>query len=193
MSPYRFDVEEDLLGGRTYMKIAQSLPEDAELNHENVRNHYRNGHLPLEQAAVRGIVEARAEAVGKRIEDNVETLIDGMALAEVVVEKTFQSIASGDIRPDVRDGLAAAKFLAEMGEYDEGGADMAAITEAFIVYHENAQQFMSAEQFEAFGKALKKNPVLNALARRYEGQGETVSGEVVANREEALAGRLDNA
>lgn len=192
MSPHRFTIEEHLISGRVYRKIAEALPEDADISSRNIESHYHNGHMPLEQAAVRQIVEERAQKVGKRIEDSNQSLIDGMTLAEVVVHKTFEQIAAGEIRPDLKDGLAAAKFLAEMGEYDEGGADMAAITEAFIVYHEEAEQTMSPEQFRDFGKRLAKNPVLKALASRYEGGGDTVQGDVLATQEEALAGRLDS-
>jgi hypothetical protein len=190
MSEYRFQIEEHLISGRVYKRIHESLPEDAEISVRNIKDHYNNGHMPLEQAAIRQIVETRAEKVGKRIEDSVDSLVDGMTLAEVVVQKTFDAIAAGEIRPDLKDGLTAAKFLAEMGEYDEGGSDMAAITEAFIVYHEQAEQVMSPEQFEAFGQALKTNPVLKALASRYD--GEKVEGEVLDSRDEALAGRLDS-
>lgn len=191
MSEHRFDIEEDLIAGRVYKKIHDALPEDADISIRNIKDHYNNSHMPLEQSAVRQIVEARAERMGKRIEDSVDSLVDGMALAEVVVHKTFEKVAAGEIQPELKDGLAAAKFLAEMGEYEEGGADMAAITEAFIVYHEEAEQVMSPEQFEAFGQALAKNPVLKALARRYEGE-TVVEGDVVATQEEALAGRLDS-
>lgn len=178
-SPYRFDIEEALVLGRTYRRIAEALPEDAELTKENIRNHYHNQHLPLDASVTREIVEARAAAVGKKIEDGVQSLVDGLTLAEVVVQKTFEAIARGELSPEIRDGMAAAKFLADLGQYEDGGADMGAITEAFIVYHEHAQEFMSPEQFQAFGEALDRNPVLKSLAAKYNGEPETVQGEVV--------------
>lgn len=189
-SPYRFDIEQAIVSGRTYRKIIEHLPEDHELTAENVKNHYLNGHLPMEVSVTREIVERRAQQVGKRIEDSAESLIDGMTLAQTVVQKTFEAIARGDQQPDIREGLAAAKLLAMLGEYDNGGMDVSAITEAFMVYHEHAQEFMSPEQFEKFGKALSNNPVLRALASRYD--GEVVEGGVMDAREEALAGRLDS-
>lgn len=188
MSPHRFDIEDDLINGRTYRKIVESLPEGHDLVVANVKNHYLNGHLPLEQAATRQIIEARAERVGKSIEDATQSLVDGLTLAEVVVQKTFEGIASGEIAPDLKDGLAAAKFLADFGEYDEdGGTDMVAVSEAFMVYHETAAEVMTPEQFKAFGEMLTSSPVLRALAAKYE--GESVPGEVVDSqpdeREEA--------
>lgn len=190
VSPHRFDIEEYLIAGRTYRKIIEALPEGHDLNERNVKTHYLNDHLPLEQAGIRAIVESRAQKLGKSIEDSVTSLVDGVTLAQTVVQKTFEDIASGRMSPDVKDGMAAAKFLADLGEYDEGGADMVAITEAFMVYHEQAQEVMSPEQFEAFGQMLAANPVLKALAAKYD--GDVVDGEVVEEEaEQALAGRLD--
>jgi len=190
MSPHRFDIEEALINGRTYRKIIESLPDGHDLVMANVKNHYLNGHLPLEQAATRQIVEARAERVGKSIEDAAQSLVDGLTLAEVVVQKTFEGIASGEIAPDLKDGLAAAKFLADFGEYDEGGGtDMLAVSEAFMVYNDAAAEVMTPEQYRAFGALLNSNPVLKALAAKYD--GESVPGEVLDNqpdeREEAPA------
>lgn len=189
MSPYRFDIEEELIGGRTYKRIVDSLPEGHELTPRNVRDHYSNNHLPLEQAVTRQIVEARAQRVGKSIEDAAESLIDGITLAQVVVQKTFEAIASGDVTPDVKDGMGAAKFLSDLGEYDEGGTDMVAVSEAFMVYHEQAQEVMTPEQFERFGRLLTDNPVLKALAAKYDGE-EVVEGEVVEGSQ-SLAGEFD--
>lgn len=182
MSPYRFDIEEAIVAGRVYRKIVESLPEGADITIDNVKRHYYADHMPLSVSTTRQIVEDRARRVGKRIEDSIESLVDGITLAETVVQKTFERIASGEIQPGLGDGLRAATLLAQMGEYDQGGVDQHAIVEAFIVYHESAQQFMTPEQFEAFGEMLDRNPVLKALAAKFEGkdvEGETVPGEVV--------------
>lgn len=185
MSPYRFEVEKDLVAGRVYRRIVEGLPEDAELSVHSVQRHFLNGHMPTEVSATRAIVENRAAELGKIIEDEVDSVIDGVTLARTVVEKTFQRIANGEIEPGVRDGLRAFKMLADYGEYDEGGADMMAITEAFMVYHENAQAFMTPEQFEAFGQALESSPVLKSLAAKYEGRNETIQGEATESEEES--------
>lgn len=195
MSPHRFDIEEMLVGGRTYRKIVESLPADDDhgLTYENVKNHYLNGHLPTEHSATRQIVEARAQRVGKAVEDSVEQLVDGVSLAQVVVQKTFEAIAANEIAPDMKDGLAAAKFLADLGEYDEGGTDMLAVSEAFMAYHDTAQEVMSPEQFAAFGAMLASNPVLKALAAKYDGEEveapgapEPTRGEVLSSRDEPV-------
>jgi hypothetical protein len=191
MSPHRFDIEKELVSGRTYKKIAEGLPDGAEISWRNVKDHFRNNHLPLEVSATREIVENQAEAMGKSIEDHNGTLVDGITMASLVVQKAFERLAHGQIAPDLKDGMAAAKFLADLGIYDgEGGMDQQAIIEAFMQYHEAAQSVMSDEQFARFGAALERNPVLNALAAKYDGQ--VVDGEVLEETSESLAERLDN-
>lgn len=192
-SPHRFEIEEQIVAGRTYQRIVDALPEDTDLNYRNVGDHYRSGHMPLEMAATRQIVEQRAHRVGKRIEDSQEALVDGVALMEVVVQKTFEEIARGALTPDLTDGLRAAKMLADLGEYDEGGGvDQNAVFEAFMVYHENAKSMMSPEQFEEFGRALDSSPVLKALAARFDGE-DVVDAEIVEEPDTpVLSGPLDS-
>jgi hypothetical protein len=195
MSPFRFDIEEALIGGRTYRKIVEALPEgEHELVPENVKNHYLNGHLPTAQSAHRQIIEARASRVGKAVDDSVEQLVDGVTLAQVVVQKSFEAIAEGRMAPDMKDALSAAKFLADLGEYDEGGTDMLAVSEAFMAYHDTAAELMTPEMFEAFGRMLASNPVLKALAAKYEGQEveqapepQRAQGEVLSYSDERVA------
>lgn len=177
-SPHRFEIEEEIVAGRTYAKIVDHLPEGHDLTVGNVKNHYYNNHMPTEASMTRQIVERRAEQVGKRIEDAAESLVDGITLLETVVHKTFEGIAKGEIKPELLDGIRATRILAQLGMYDAAGLDQQAIMEAFMVYHEHAQENMTPEQFERFGEQLAENPVLKALASRY-GDDETVSGEVV--------------
>ncbi len=181
VSPYRMDIEEAIVHGRTYQKIIDSLPEGNDLTRRNAQDHYLNGHMPLEVSATRQIVEKRAERIGKRIEDGAEALVDGITLLEVTVQKTFEGIANGSIKPDLADGVRAARILAQLGEYeDAGGVDQQAIIEAFMQYHETAQQVMAPEEFNRFGEMLDRNPVLKALASRFDGEEhEVVQSEAV--------------
>jgi hypothetical protein len=182
-SPYRFDIEEHIIGGRTYKRIIDSLPEDHEVSADSVKRHYLNGHMPLEQSVHRQMVERRASQIGKSIDDAADSLIDGITLLESVVQRTFDRLASGEVKPELRDGVQAASLLAQLGEYDQQGVDQQAIVEAFIVYHQNAERFMTSDQFQKFGEALDKSPVLAALARRFDenAEHETVPGEVTAS------------
>lgn len=169
-SPHRFDAEEKIIEGVAFKKINDRLPQGAEpFSDSSLRRHWKN-HMAVEQAVARDIVERRAMQVGKRISDAEETLIDGITLMQVVVQKTFERIARGELEPNLREGLAAAKGLADLGEYDDGALDQQAYVEAFSIYQAEARAQMGDEGFAAFGEALAKSPVLAALMARYHGE-----------------------
>lgn len=185
MSPYRLNIEESLVAGRTYGKIINHLPEDHELSVRNVKDHYYNGHMPMEVSATRQIVEVQAQRVGKRIEDAAQSLVDGVTLAHTVIQQVFESLVKHEEVPSTRDGLRAVKMLADLGEYDSaGGMDMEAMVEAFMVYHDTAEAHMAPEEFDHFQEALESNPVLKALEQRYRDQQEGRVPEVVQGQGE---------
>jgi hypothetical protein len=156
-----------------------------------MRAHYRNGHMPLEIEASRRILENRAIERGLDIEKGVRELVDGVTLAETVVQKTYEAIQSGEIKVDVRDGLTAARLL-EVFAPAESGADASVYAQAFMVYHETAQMLMSAEQFEEFGHRLASNPVLKALIARYSEGEEAVEEEILEEDQIMVIEGLDN-
>lgn len=194
MSPYRFEIEQAIVAGRTYKKISELVASygDEEnptaVSIRSITDHYHNGHMPLELSETRAIVEARAKRVGKSIADSEESLVDGVTLLSTVIQKTFEAIANGTIEPGVRDGIRAAKMLADLGEYDGSNVDQQAFVTAFIQYHETASQLMDDETFQRFGRMLEDNPVLRALAARFEGEEEPepVTGEVTERSDEPV-------
>jgi hypothetical protein len=173
-SRYRYDVERAVAGGQPFAAIVRALPDDAGLSARSIANHSHAGHMPYEQEALRRVVERRAEQLGRDVEDGVEQLVDQVSLAQTVVQQVFTGLAAGELRPDVTDGLRAAKLLAQIEAEGDGG-DKAAWTEAFMVYHSIAKRIMSPEQWAAFGLELSTNPVLRALTARYreEQEGQT--------------------
>ena len=196
-SPHRMEIESQILAGRTWGMIEKAVKAgdpDCDLSGRNIRDHYHNSHLPLEQEVGRRIIERRATQRGADIEKGVDTLIDGLTAAELVVQKGVEALQSGELKPDIKDMLTAARLLETFAPSEEG-ADQAAFVEAFMVYHETAAQVMSPQQFEAFGRALSRNPVLKALAARHGGaeadpDGEEDDGIPVVTEEEIVRGEV---
>lgn len=191
MSPYRFEIEQNIVAGRTYKKISEMVAgygEEHAISIRSITDHYHNGHMPLQLSETRAIVEARAKQVGRDIEEGIESLVDGVTLLNKVVMLTFESIANGEIMPGVRDGIRAAKMLVDLGEYDGANVDQQAFVAAFIEYHQTASQLMDDETFKKFGQMLEENPVLAALAARFDGepQPEPVQGEVTERHDEPV-------
>lgn len=178
-SPHRFRIEEEIANGRTYRMILKGLePLDPEhgLSVESLRNHYDNGHMPTDVEASRRILERRARERGKNVETGVESLVDGMGLAEIVVQKTAEALARGEIQVDLKDGLAAARLLETFAPVEDA-ADSNAYAEAFMVYHDTLQGMLPPDQFEEFGRRLSANPILRSLVARHRGESEVVEEE----------------
>jgi hypothetical protein len=168
-SPHRYEVEQQIIAGRVWSQIERHLKTtdpEVDLTARNIKDHYQNNHLPLEQEVGRRIIERRAEQMGRSLDTGVDSMVDGVTAAELVVQKGVEALQRGELQVDVKDMLAAAKLLETFGA-DQDGPDQAAYVEAFMVYHEVASQVMTGEQFERFGQALSRNQVLKTLVARY--------------------------
>lgn len=166
-SIYRFEIETQIASGRTFANIIRHLPEDHDLEPGALKRHYDAGHMPMEIEAARRIVEERAIELGRHIEDGANDLVDQTILARTVMQRTFEGIVSGELEPTINDGIQAARLLEQMGINTEE-VDQQAWVEAFMIYHETAQQYMDNAQFAAFGESLAANPILQALINQKE-------------------------
>lgn len=168
-SPHRLEAEAMLLtSGRTPAAIARSLPEDAGLTGDNLRDHFNNGHMPLQVEVQRRLVERRALKVGKDLESATELLVDQVVLAEAIVQKTYERLAAGEIEPDTADGIAAARFLHAVERDESGGLDqemwVTAVNAIFEVVSEEVEDAVWAK----IGERLAAHPALRALAKERE-------------------------
>jgi hypothetical protein len=88
--------------------------------------HARN-HLRWEQPAARRIAERNAERAGK-VDDASERMLVGQAVLELVQQRGYEAIMSGEVTPSVRDTLSASSTLREIEKETEG---QRSIAEAF--------------------------------------------------------------
>lgn len=164
-SAYREQVEQAIIGGRVYSKISASLPESGKISAQAIKRH-SDLHLIEANAHLRQRLEVRALARGLNIESGEQALVDEITLAEAVVQKTYEAVADGSLRPNLTDGLRAAKLLADYAVDDIDNTDDMA--EAFVQYMDEAAKTMSPEQFGEFNVRLENNPVLRALIEKAE-------------------------
>lgn len=181
-NPMRFHIESEIAEGRTFTRIYRDLlvsDADCDLTVNNIRDHFVNGHMPTEIEGARLIMERRAIERGKSLNDAATTLADGMALAEIVVQKTIEAMQRGEIKPDVRDGIAAARLMETFAPVEQG-ANANVYAEAFISYQEEAQAIMTPSQFEEFGRRLSQNTTLKALIAKYsDHENDVVESDVI--------------
>jgi hypothetical protein len=188
--PARLAIEEALLGSHTYQQIAALYSgvqiEDAdgeqfttpEIGWGSIRNHYRNGHMPLEVAALRELADRRSAEMSASYNGTLERHVTRFQVAESILQKGYDNLVSGNMEVDAKDTLAAAKFLQEAEQGSQ--VDAEAWSQAMQVYFETVQRLMPPDMWKRFVAELSKNPILKALEQKLNADdGDVIDAEVV--------------
>lgn len=177
-SEYRLEIEQKLLRGYGYTAIARSLPDDAGISMSSIRNHVHNGHLPLDESVKRAAVEARAQELGRDIENYEQSLVDHITFAKVGIQKAFQKMADGEEEVTIQDGIAFANLLAKVEQTASESLDTDLVYEVFAAY---MRAFVATEptsdKQRQFANALRRDPILQSLLNRWSA-GELESGDL---------------
>jgi len=154
-SPLRPDIERALVTGRSYSGIARQFPE-AGLSARNIGEHFRRGHLPVRDEALRRLAEERAAQIARDIDEGAGIVVDQVLFARAVVQRSFDRMASGDAEPDIRQGLAAARLLAD---FDDTATQMEAQALFVILtaYVDEMEKVASPEQMAQWAEACTNN------------------------------------
>lgn len=181
-SNHRMFLENELLRQRGYASIARqaaTLTNHGELgvpSAGSIRQHVLSGHLTQPALERRKIGERRAEQLGMQIMGE-DSLVDYMALNELIINRGMERLADGEIEPSMGDVLTAIRNQHSFEALSEKGFDVEAYEQTMFVYFTTAQQFMPPQQFEAMMESLKKNPILRALSQKaQESQEEDDEG-----------------
>jgi hypothetical protein len=187
--PARMLIEEKILQNYSFRLIAQQLSDQQipgpngqpmtlpKVSYQSIYNHFKNGHMPLEAATLRRLAEKRAQAIGSQYEEQAEQFVDHVVLSEAIIQRTYERMVSGEIEPDVRDGLAAAKMVHDVEASTQQGLTNEAWSEAMTVYFDEARQLMDEETWGRFTAALRVNPVLAAIERRLNPDPTVIDAE----------------
>lgn len=195
MHPARMEIETLVMQGHSYRSVAAQYSEVEwkdpngevtllpRVTGNSVINHFRNGHMPVPAAAQRAIIERRAEQIGAaQYEQQVDQIVDQYTFARQVLSKTQERLAAGEIQPEVRDGIAAAKLIQDMESEAEQSMDAEAWGQAMQRYFEIAQKIMPPEMWEHFTHTLATDPILKAISSRVSKE-DAMDAEIVDNEE----------
>ena len=161
-SPERDRLDEMLLTGRSPWAVEQELSGSG-LTSRNIREHWSRGHVPIpwKAASDRAKVEA-PPSLAAAVTAIVQPLSAHLGLASSIVSDVSRRVASGDLQPTVRDGLAAADLLARAEE-----ASPTTTAEEWqaviIIMIDSLREAMSYEQWMEFTTRLSKDPRLKAI------------------------------
>jgi hypothetical protein len=183
-SPYRFDIDKGMASGGHATALAEwvsGLPKGSK-DHpsaQSILNHVRE-HTPIRQMASQAIIDRQMELTNREVGDSVESLIDGITFAKLVVQRAAEGLAE-DKEVSVQEGLAAAalvkKFEDDMGQ----GINEMIWRDALYAYMDVIFPEIPHDRREAVTRALENHPTMKALMeerRKAEGT-DIVRGEVL--------------
>jgi hypothetical protein len=164
-SKYRDEVERHLAAGRTYRAIAALLPSDADLTPRNLRDHLANGHLDLDAPAVQRASRQQEQDLQATREPLVQAKAAHLSFAHAVLGRVAQRLDSGEVQPEIRDGIAAARLIAatEAAAGERNGIED--YVSAMVALMEVVKEIVPAPTFVEIGRSLARHPILKELAR----------------------------
>lgn len=169
-SPHRLHVERQLIRGYSYASIVRDLPDDAGLTQRGVALHVQRNHLPLNEHVKRVAIEERARELGRDAERHEQSLVDAITFARLGIQDVHERMQNGEIKPTIKDGIAFARLLHDVGlaERDEVGVE--ATREMFEAYMDAFIAVVDdPEQQQRFANALHAHPTMRAWLKEYEG------------------------
>lgn len=122
-SANRVWIERQLMMGRSYQSIANSIPDGP--SRKSISNHFRL-HMALDQAAVRAILEEHANVINQNYEEGVRGALTHRGMLDVAIEKGFQDMLNNLTTVEPKDFIQMMKLFNELNE----GSGTAAVEEA---------------------------------------------------------------
>ena len=165
-SEYRLWIERQLMMGRSYQSIANSIPEGP--SRKSISNHYRE-HMALDQAAVRALLEEEADLVNQNYQEGVKGAITQRGMLEVLIRKGYQDMLDSITTIEPKDYAQFIKIFNEMNE----GSGTAAVEEARLV-------------ISVFKEAIQNVLIKGDIIERSVGMQllQAINDEVITLREE---------
>lgn len=180
--PARMEIETGIVENLAYRVIAERYS-DVEfresggdvtvlpaISADSIRNHFLKGHLPLQAAVRRQLAEKRMQEIGYDLEALGGAFVDQITFSNAVLQRAHERLVAGEIDVEAKDGLAAAKFLAEAERQAGGDIDNEAWAQAMEVYFQATKAIMSPVQWVQLVQTLRSNPVLKAIEARLTNQ-----------------------
>ena len=164
-SRHRRTIECRLVEGATPADALRDIDDADKPNTRNIREHVARGHLPVESELVRQLINTGEG--GQRanlVEQGVAARVNALGFASAIITETNARIASGELRVSVRDGIRAARLLAEhdtMLRKERRGTELLTqAREATVAILDLAKANMTSESWSAFLKRMEEDELL---------------------------------
>ena len=162
-SPNRLEIERLIVESVPPASIVHRLPTEANVSARNIADHFRNGHLPLLDAAVDLLRDGIADRDGAALTAGADAIADHLKLVRAVIGKVAERLTRGDAVPSVRDGLNAVRLLEELDREPEPEFDAKALGWAFSEFLLAVKAETDYDQFQRVMRRIGESPTIRWL------------------------------
>jgi hypothetical protein len=190
MHPARFQIESKLLLNYSYAAVSRfvselnqqkrdgSVEEWPELTPAQIKRHFEYGHCPVEGEIARALVEERARDKGIDLTNANGQYLDHIIVQKAILARGYELLVRGNIEPDVKDTLVAAKLLGEAEVAESTGASEAQWQEFMSIYFNAVQSVVSNEQWEEIKSHITSHPAFQSM-KNTNNEEEVIDAEVI--------------
>jgi hypothetical protein len=191
MHPARFQIEAKLLLNFGWAAVSRyvselnsqridgTVEEWPALSPAQVRKHSESGHCPVEGEARRALTEQRAKKLGIDLAETTGQFLDHEIVQHAILARGYERLVKGEIEPDVKDTLAAAKLLSEGDKEDANAASEEQWREFMGLYFNAVQKVVSRDQWEEIKAIITSNPVFQSMNATSTNDDEIIDAEEV--------------
>jgi hypothetical protein len=102
---------------------AKGIPTEQRPSYMSIRTHQKR-HLPFDKLAIREVVERRARERGRDVLDGKQRILTAEAFYEVVAQKGWERLVSGDLQPGLFETMMAVGKLDSLERDSEGSLSL---------------------------------------------------------------------
>lgn len=120
MSERRLWIERQLMRGRSYAAIANSLPPEVtpggstrKIDRRSIAHHSKE-HMPLDSAVVRAVLEEEADLLGQNWEEGVRGALTNRGMLRTLIQKAYEDAMNNVTTVEPRDMVQMIKQFNEM-------------------------------------------------------------------------------
>jgi hypothetical protein len=156
--------------------LMEAWPEDVRISKHSVLRHIQR-HLAWEQTAFRQIAERRAKDSG-RVQDAAGRMLTAATVYEVIQQRGFDQVLSGELNPTVKDMLSATAALSEIERASEGQFSTAYLLSQLNTVIQVIRQFIPEDVWPQVLRRLETEESRSALPLSSDPVWDEVAGDV---------------
>lgn len=152
-------IEKMLVFGYTYSEIARSCADPNGIDYPpasytSISGHDKN-HMEYQKAGIREFLVRRAAVEGINEREGTRRLVTGLALTDVVMQKAFEGVVSGDLELTVADALRAVSIQEDIKGEEMRNLGVVTAYQQLSLIVETLQEELDPSEWERVAAALK--------------------------------------